>query len=81
MAPTHNGLFPQKKAINLFFSVALPIFGMNKKCRFFLLQDAKTIAIKFFLVIIFSVFLFKFMYSEKATKLCEISTLLLTGTT
>ena len=35
MAPTHNGLFPQKKAINLFFSIALPIFGMSKKCRYF----------------------------------------------
>ena len=35
MAPTHNGLFPQKRPLIFFFTVALPIFGMNKKCWFF----------------------------------------------
>ena len=33
--------FRKKKAINLFFSVALPIFGMNKKCRFFFVTRCK----------------------------------------
>ena len=78
----------------LFFSRHVPTlvnnFYDNKKLQFFISDfslprvtqaAAKCTVLYYYLFLQFFTFLLKFIYSEKATNFCEISTLLLTGTT